>query len=119
MNVHTILYAMIIMKQSEEIGQSSNLIHYAYEYLSFNLINFPSNGNILEKLVRISYFTTNLLDKYQIYTSAKPMYFDDLYKDFVVKNKKLMTYLGVSYNTAKKFELEKNIIKEKFVDLLY
>lgn len=87
--------------QESSMDDTKTLIHSAKQYLSFNLMNYPKERNIKEKLRRIQYHITNLLDKYQIYNCKSPNYRDSLYKTFKENPENKATYLK-NFDQSKK-----------------
>ncbi|VVC36472.1 Hypothetical protein CINCED_3A010097 [Cinara cedri] len=76
--------------KTEKMRQGNRYIHllyYARDYYTLNIITWMNCINDIntpvDKINRIMYYVTNLVDKYQIYNYASPDYRDSVYMDFI------------------------------------
>jgi len=108
----SILYILKAVVKADEDVYFVDIILYADQYLSYNLIEFPNDDTVREKLIRILYLITNLIDKFQVCSCKITQYRDTLYGRFKTNPKFLETLLDLNKNDLKEFITGKK--KSKF-----
>jgi len=109
--VYSILEAFVA--KVKNVSTIINMIIYAQKYLDYNITYFPDAA---EKVSRIIYHVTNMIDKYQSIACAFPQFRDSLYGDYANDPEKLKDDLLDGKNM-----IGKNTKHEKpiFNNLLY
>jgi len=99
----SILYILKAVVKADEVIYFVDIIIYADQYLSYNLIEYTNDDTVREKLNRILYIITNLIDKFQACSCEIAQYRDTLYNRFKTNPETLETLLDLNKNGLKEF----------------
>jgi len=110
MNILKLFQEILSRDKQQNSNKINDIILTADQYLRYNMIKYPTDGNVQEKLKRILFLVTNFVDKYQACNCINLSGRDMAYKRFKndpVQKEALLSVKSNYYFNRVKFGLNK------------